>query len=29
MTFLIGAMNMVSVDGLEAAYIEGAGFGLV
>ncbi|HHY82447.1 MAG TPA: sugar ABC transporter permease [Clostridiales bacterium] len=26
MTFLIGAMNMVSVDGLEAAYIEGAGY---
>jgi ABC-type sugar transport system permease subunit len=26
MTFLVGAMNMVGRDGLEAAYIEGAGF---
>ena len=26
MTFLIGAMNMVNRDGIEAAYIDGAGF---
>lgn len=26
MTFFIGAMNMVSKDGLEAAYLEGAGY---
>jgi ABC-type sugar transport system permease subunit len=26
MTFLIGAMNMISRDGIEAAYIEGAGY---